>query len=190
MAIAYTIPFEWNPTSTTIKTGAYTVPTGSRARVRPTSLETDFTIDTVIAVEAVVYTGSSTTNGTFFTNTTCYTLVGSCSTTTSGSGGAFKVEYPSNTQAMPYSESSWGAGFTDTVVQASLFSQNTSGPNPSSPSMAVTVPANCKITYANSTNRVYHLHAKTVYSPDWFWVPEDTDLDGTRYVVELYANIA
>jgi hypothetical protein len=206
MSATLFVPFEWNPISTTIKTGAYTVPMGYRARVRPTNLETDFTVDTVVAVEKTKYIGSTaiTATGTVFTNTSAYCLVGGVVSNGNGAdqynvinpnvatginfyqtvGNPFNSGTNAGTPIAAAATNSWGnKGVTGTTATSDV--SNVRG---------LFIPQDCAIyaSEASTGSPAYHysLTAMSLPTPDWFWVPEDTDLDGTRYVVELYANIA
>jgi hypothetical protein len=187
MAATLFVPFEWNPTSTTIKTSTYTVPMGYRARVRPTSLETDFTIDAVVTVEKTHYTGSSASSGIIFTNTSCYTLAGGC---VQNNTRTVYVEHPSYATSavdapgiLRYPSNGNGTSTTSTTAN----NQKTGSASHCSPTLTMVM--NSKLGVDGGTT-YYALDAIGVQTPDWFWVPEDTDLNGSRYVVELYANIA
>ena len=51
MANSFNVPFDFNPTSVSVKTSSYTIPAGSYAYVINAS-DDDFTIDGTVAVDA------------------------------------------------------------------------------------------------------------------------------------------
>lgn len=164
-------PFNYNPNSVSIKTASYTIPAGFYARVTPTNLETDFEIDSVIAVEATKYAASfaGSGSGTKFTNTTTYNLVGSfqnkadttlCEIRSSVSGGEAKSPYTGNLMTTSASA---------VVMEAFL------------------APDDLLHSDNGTGTGYYNFGAESPPVGVPFWVPTGTDLDGTRYMVELFA---
>jgi hypothetical protein len=175
MANAYVVPFNFNPYSVEIKTGAYTIPAGYYARARPTNLETDFTIDAVIAVEKTKYIGS-TTSTTVFTNSSCYPLAGGAS---AQGNYSFFATHPS-----------WSVANLAYVIgnpmALSSASSNTAANVQATP-CGLYLPTDCILLSAGGGDSKYFaFDAVGVVAPDWFFVPTDTDLNGSRYTVELY----
>jgi hypothetical protein len=175
------LPFNQNPTAVEIKTTSYTVPSTQYARVTVTNFEIDFQIDSVIAVEAVKYIGVSASSTIAFTNTSAYTLGGAI--LDGGSATAKQVRV--NTPAVVGSAVEDGVG-----SPFGLFDPNNNGSATtfSVDACSLWVPQDC-IVQTNST-ATYEFHFTAIKPPTKmvFWVPSSTDLDGSRYVVELFNN--
>jgi len=164
-----------NPISTTIKTSSYTVPAGFYSRARPTNLETDFTIDAVIAIEKTKYNGTVSST-TVITNTSIYPLQGGVS---SAATEALAVNHASNLGTTVVATIGNPHNLTDALSNRTT--------NATLLAFGCFIPTDAVITASASGAKYYNFDAVGVVAPDWFFVPTGTDLNGTRYVVELYA---
>lgn len=168
------LPFNFNPNSVSIKTTSYTVATGYYARVTVTNLETDFTIDSVTAVEKIKWIGSTGTGtGVLFTNTSAYTLGGYCQKGTDTNQTMTGISSQTVvTQQAIYSGGNMAAGSAqDATTEATLI-----------PDSRLYVAGGI-----GSGNKYWDLVALNPPVNPVFWVPEGTDLDGSKYIVELFA---
>lgn len=176
------IPFNHQPDSISIKTSSYTIPSGKYARVVVTDTESDFTIDSVVAIDQTTFDGSFSlgAGGTKFTNTSPHTLKGSVSLPNGASITIYAAD-ASNTAA---------ALFNPNTGAAMIFAGTTS--TPSSSGLEVVLQPN-HVIYISSPSGggtgYYSLRAATQPSTNEFWVPAGTDLDGSRYIVELYNEL-
>jgi hypothetical protein len=171
---SFLIPFDNNPVSTEVKTGAYTIPVGKYAKVTVADFSDDFEIDSVIAFYGTASRSSidTTTTGTRYTNNTPYTMRGSLK---QSSGAVVELGV-------------FASG--DTSYTQPLF--NLTGTAHDSVQISLAPNDFIRVTAASggSSGANYSLSADTIPSSQVFWVPSSTDLDGTRYVVELFNNIS
>lgn len=168
------LPFNFNPASTTPRTGAYTIPAGRYARVKVTDFSDDFTIDSVVATPQLKFVGSSamTSTGIVFTNTSQYILEGSL--------------YISST-----SDPVFGIAIVSTFAGSGFsFGQEKQTVEPGSETQQVTLSPGDRIEITNNALNDtinWQLVARS-YAPisNEFWVPPSTQLSGLGYVVEEY----
>ena len=183
------LPFNQNPDSVAIKTSSYTIPAGFYARVIATNFETDFTIDSVVAVEKIKY--KSTTPGVstaaIFTNTSAYTLMGSCTTNLANSGCYVNNPSSIGNAVGRYVRNPYGTNYP-LGVSTSQIGNNFTGAS-STYNQAPIYLSQDNIIYGSGVFTVRYLDFVAIDPPTMaeFWVPTGTDLDGTRFTVELYA---
>ena len=183
------LPFNQNPDSVAIKTSSYTIPAGFYARVIATNFETDFTIDSVVAVEKIKY--KSTTPGVstaaIFTNTSAYTLMGSCTTNLANSGCYVNNPSSIGNAVGRYVRNPYGTNYP-LGVSTSQIGNNFTGAS-STYNQAPIYLSQDNIIYGSGVFTVRYLDFVAMDPPTMaeFWVPTGTDLDGTRFTVELYA---
>lgn len=173
MSNSFLIPFNNNPVSTTVRTGAYTIPSGQYARVTVTDFSDDFEIDSTIAFYGTAARAAivTTSSGTKYTNNTPYTMRGSLKQANS-IGVVIKV--------CAFGDTSYASPIVNLTGTAHESVQISLAPNDF---IRVTTPE------GGSSGASYSLSADTIPSAQVFYVPSSTDLDGTRYVVELFNNI-
>lgn len=167
------VPFNHQPDSVSIQTSTYTIPSGKYARVTVTDFTADFTIDSVVAIEKIRFTGSASNivSGTKFTNTSPYTLMGTI-TATNGTQGVYSNA--NNNQYSPY---------TGGLMSFSPGSGIGSIPVVMKPNDTIDV------TSPGTGTVWWDLHAANEPQTKEFWVSSGTDLDGSRYIVELYNEL-
>ena len=166
--MAIDIPFNNDPVSTTVKTGAYSVPAGNFARVKVTEFGANFTIDGSIAIPQLYFAGSASTvtSGTIFTNTSEYTLIGSVVQT--------------------------GASSINSSPGTNLFGgqSQTGKSGPGTDEFVIPPQGTIAVGTTVSGSASWYLTASTFDVPSEFWVPGGTSLNGDRYIVELYNSIS
>lgn len=165
-------PFNHQPDSVSIKTSSYTVPSGKYARVTVTDYSSDFTIDSVVAVEQAEFTGTSTTNslGTLFTNNSPYILVGTMETT-------------NNASVQVYSSSG--------RIQQNWYIGAPMNINASTNTAEVILKPSDRLQCTSPAPGTFYYSLSAINPPTQteFWVTSGTDLDGSRYIVELYNEL-
>jgi len=184
------LPFNQNPDSVAIKTSSYTIPAGFYARVIATNFETDFTIDSVIAIEKTYYTATTAASaGVKFTNTTPYKLIGGFA----GGGNslvAINIASDSTNSLMygavgsPFASSTPSAFATGGTRTAFNFSSSHQTNNLQ---VAIYMNPNDVMYQVTAVATKYTITAMDAPTEFITWVPTGTDLDGSSYVVELYA---
>lgn len=165
------VPFNHQPSSIAIKTSSYTIPAGSYARVTVIEYGSNFTIDGSIAAYARYYsgTGPMPISGTdIFTHSYPFTLVGSVSVT--GTANFRHLDYLD--QIMDIAGTSTAADITGGAAFLRM------------------VPGDTITSNGGSGNYSYRLVAEGITEDAVFWVPTGTQLNGTRYVVELYPELS
>ena len=153
--MALTLPFNYNPSSVSVKTGSYTIPADTYAYVIPASESTEFTIDSARAqIEQGVTTvlSSSTTTGSKFT-----------------AKGACEVSLYFNTGVMQYWPNGGGTG--SYTITASTYT--TIKMNKGDEMRQNTTTSTTGFIAANYIDR----------SSGGYWVPAATQLAGDRYTV-------
>jgi hypothetical protein len=167
------IPFNFDPVSVSIKTGAYNVPANNYARI--TVLDKNFTIDGTLVSTTSDFSGSGATGGlSIIPKTALYT-----------NGESVDARVLVYVAGDPWTSNSFyseingqtvsGApvnGFIDVPVGATLFfNGNHSGVGEG--------------TWHWVGNFPYHESQQTE-----FWLPAGTALNGDRYLVTLYTKIS
>lgn len=180
------VPFDFNPDSTTVRTGTYTIPAGKYALVKPLGPQLqDLEIDSVVAFQQNLVDTSTTLSNASGTETVGTTPVNGrwiCELwlfeTTTPSGWSFTNVNVQNTNlgiANGKNESITTTFTTDghfarfEMSGAQLVRLQQTGPTPT----------------GTMTARFVAQKRDSPTEGD-FWVPTGTQIDGTRYVVTEY----
>lgn len=171
------------PESTTPRVGTYQIPAGKFARVTVTDTSTTFTINAVVTITATLVSTTFSApynvyNTTRWTNTTPYTLVGNFTMPSGGSNLTYGVIDPSAGANSRTTHGSTGLEQTKTMLTAA------------SANMGLWIPPGHVIRqFSNSATNLTGYLELQAWQPHFektFWVPELTNLNGTRYIVEEY----
>lgn len=176
------VPFNHQPSSVSVKTSSYTVPAGSYARVIVIDTSDNFTIDAVTAIEATHYVGSSSsfTQGNKFTNNSPYILEGTVWFDGLAGSGVVRIVTANNNSNEDKTFESGGGGTTN--ITSSKYSAHVK--------LSVGDIIRVQTATGSGVNVRWNLNAISPNNVNTeFWVPTGTDLDGTRYIVELYDEL-
>lgn len=178
MANSFNVPFDFNPTSISVKTSSYTIPAGSYAYVVNSSMD-DFTIDGAAAVQNADSYVVQLTSVSYFD----YTIT---------QGGNFTiahfVTWQSGTAQMTTSIAPDGSNFY-TLLSSTIGSGNdTKYVNVHLNKGAVVRFA--RNSSANSNTYGYISSCRESIVSGGFWVPSGTQLNGDRYTVALFNEIS
>lgn len=181
MANSFNVPFDYNPTSVSVKTSSYTVPAGSYAYVINSS-NGAFSIDSVDAVLSP--DGFTYTNLTTSTSANDYTITANglytiylASTSWSSGSVTFYADISQN----------GGTNFINALNITNV------GSNVYGQINVYLEKGNVVRTYksGNSANgNAVMTGCRESIVSGGFWVPSGTDLDGDRYIVALYNEIS
>lgn len=173
------LPFNHRPSSTTVRTGSYTVPSGKYARVTILEADSGFTLNGTTIISQLKYEGLTIADGAgYFQNNTNYNLIGVVGMyVTSGSPTA-----------------SVRIGRDTGIVPSSLTLSDGSSTIDQNQAYTVNISPGEKIMPVFNDNRVTlywsltaHESVGNLSSP--LWVNTGGTISGTKYIVEEY-NIA
>jgi hypothetical protein len=193
MASIVQIPFDNNPSSTTLKTSSYTIPAGKYAYVQPQFY--DFTLNGVDVV-----TGPEQLAGTFSTgaNSTSISFTGVVPinknlklrwTSNATNGVVIGVATPGQVGMTSYSatlSSSGTAYLFESIIYTSVSSSGNIFFNANNASANISL---IFIRHLDGVNRNLFAYASPVLLTN-FWVPSGTVLNGSRYMVTEYNAIS
>jgi hypothetical protein len=183
------IPFDNNPVSTTFKTAAYTIPAGKFARVTPMSALFSLNGSQVFPSRSITCSGNvaaSTLSTSFMVSSPVrlYNIINNVASYTNGtiSCGVYQAH-----------GSSASIGTADTYLLASGPNRTSVGTSSTALSidvntgpMFVFLTSNGSLTSSSTVTLQYYF----MTSPQSFFVPTGTVLDGSRYMVEEYNSIS
>ena len=177
------IPFNNQPESTSVETTTYTIASGKYARVTLLDQTDDFEIDSVVAISGAEVTGSASTSSTGlkYTNNTGNILTGviyhsaSIAVNITAVSAVFSpygsATNPSSNISIGNSTMSAGATGGREVI---LY--------PSDTIRVITSDANNTLNW-----KLYARDART--EAKQFWLPSGTQIDGTKFLVELFNEL-
>lgn len=170
-------PFNHQPDSVSIKTSSYTIPSGKYARVTVTDFTSDFTIDSVVAIEQCEFQGTigSGAGAIRFTNTTNYALK-----------GHFWLE---STGFLYVNQKSLPTATVAALILKHTYTGNSMTLTSQGSREIILYPDDVIYGAASSSDGGYSLRSENEPAQTEFWVPSGTDLDGSRYIVELYNEL-
>jgi|DEB0MinimDraft_6_1074348.scaffolds.fasta_scaffold123985_2 hypothetical protein len=179
MANSFNVPFDFNPTSVSVKTSSYTIPAGSYAYVINAS-DDDFTINGTAAFENP--DSGSTQLASQGTNYD-YTVTQS---------GHFTIAlyhaWNSNTTSASVSIAPDGSSFYTLIVSTISSGNETKFENVFLNKGAVI--RGSRGSNSSGATRMYYSSCREGIVSGGFWVPTGTQLNGDRYTVALFNEIS
>jgi hypothetical protein len=213
MAAPIVLPFNNNPASTSIKTAAYTIPSGKYARVK--NLHGDLTIDTIphyVVLQSFTRVLSSGSGTDILDADDSIDFVKATRTCTSSNAanicaasyyvGAFQVNLfvilnsANFSPSIPTTNIYYDASFTTTrtsyIAMPKLFQQipYTQGATTAVTMSSFTGALGLGFSTARNTGTVTHSAFSAKYDKNEFWVASGTVLDGVKFLVTEYNQIS